>query len=137
MSASRIRDELSEYHACLVLACALNDQQDERHNRLRELLNQAAAFIDTATSRNIKEQGKPLLQMLKQAVEANNEILPRRKFPRQIARDFRDLGAQTDVWRLRVPYGRLQERFDHRRVPTHYRLPQRYNWHGRSRPPQQ
>jgi len=123
MSASDIRQELADYYNYLKFACALNEKSDARHERLRDLLKEVAVFIETATSKRLKDQGKQLLQLLKQAVEANAKLLPRRQPPRQIARDFLELNAQTDVWRLGVPYGWLQERFEPRGLMLDPNLP--------------
>lgn len=111
MSASDIRQELADYHTYLTLVFALNEKENGQNEQLRELMKEVVVFIDTATSRGIKDQGKQLLQVLKQAVDKAPKLLPRRMPLRQIARDFQELCAQTDVWRNGIPYGWLQERF--------------------------
>lgn len=111
MSASDIRQELSDYHTYLVFANTLKRIPAGKNETLRDLMNEVAAFIDTATSREIKDRGKQLLQVLKHAVELNTKFLPRRMSARQIARDFRELTTTTDVWRFGVPCGWLRERF--------------------------
>ncbi|MDB5776787.1 MAG: hypothetical protein JWP38_2920 [Herbaspirillum sp.] len=111
MSASDIRQELNDYYTYLVLTGALKEQPGGPHEQFHSLLTKVRTFIDTATSSQLKDQGKLLLQAVKQAVEGGAKFLPYKISPRQIAQDFRDLSDQTDVWRLGVPYEWLQDRF--------------------------
>lgn len=123
MSASDIRQELADYYTYLEFTVALKSTSDAQLARFRSLMGEVRIFIDTATSKQLKNKGKHLLQAVKQVIEDSAKLLPYRKPPRQIARDFRVLSEQSDVWRLGIPYGWLQDRFASEGIVEHLSLP--------------
>ncbi len=123
MGASDIRQELAEYHSYLTLVCALLPQSAIRSSPLTALLREVSDFIQNATSKDIKNRGKDLLQVLKVTVDAHGKVLPRKQTARTIGRDFHTLGSESDLPRFGIPLGWLQERFDAQKLKIAPDLP--------------
>lgn len=124
MSATAKRQQLSDHHSYLSLAYALIDDHSPASKEVRLTLNQVKDFLESATSRSIREQGRRLLDLLKRATSLYDPIIPRKRRIQEIARDFRALASEEqDIWRYGIPVEWLRCRFDLSRLPQAEDLP--------------
>jgi hypothetical protein len=123
MGTAHIRERLADYHSFLTLVYGLVGTRDPGSDAYREALNQLLNFLQTESSRDIRARAPAIEELSDRMIKAHSEVLPPKKGPRTIAREFRALVATEDVWRTGIPYGWLAERFDVSRLRQPTDLP--------------
>jgi hypothetical protein len=124
MSATEIRQRLSNYHCFLTLALAIGKNHSPGSNEIHMVLNMVSEFLTNANSRDIRERGKEIEVILNRIAKEHDKILPKKKSVREIAHDFSLLvKREPDVWRFGIQNGWLSERFELTRLPQAKDLP--------------
>ena len=88
MRPNEIRQKLIDYHLFLVFVWAIGKNKSPDPEGSRRILDGVEEFLRTASSRDIRERGKPLEEILKRLIEAHDRVLPRRKSVRIISGSF-------------------------------------------------